>query len=182
MGELLQCSLAVQWMSYHPHFLFRSPEIQLRASVNSSNRSYVLLTIAETLFLAQWHAIRVIPYRFKAGVEIPHPYATPEQIASAPPEKKHALYLFNCAQRSQANFLESHSSIVAAMLIAGLRYPIATSVAGVIWSISRLVYAVGYTWKTGKKGQFRALGEGAWLAQFYLFGLAGWVGWKMLTE
>ncbi|KAK4942922.1 hypothetical protein LTR66_012627 [Elasticomyces elasticus] len=131
--------------------------------------------------IAQWHSIRVGPFRKAAQIPYPQLYATPSQFASATSaEQKLNMYLFNCAQRSHGNFIENQPSFLAALLIAGLRYPVASSVLGAVWSLSRIVYAVGYTKKDGKDGAGRLLGSPFWLAQMALYGMAGLVGWKMV--
>ncbi len=52
---------------------------------------------------------------------------------------------FNAAQRGHQNMLETHYAQLWAMSIAGLRFPIATAVAGLVWSVGRILYAVGYS-------------------------------------
>ncbi|KAK4967540.1 hypothetical protein LTR66_011940 [Elasticomyces elasticus] len=131
--------------------------------------------------IAQWHSIRVGPFRKAAQIAYPQLYATPSQFASATSaEQKLNMYLFNCAQRSHGNFIENQPSFLAALLIAGLRYPVASSVLGAMWGLSRIVYAVGYTKKDGKDGAGRLLGSPFWFAQMALYGMAGLVGWKMV--
>lgn len=143
--------------------------------------SYVVLTASSTFFLAFWHGLRVSSFRKAAHIGYPQPYATEEQISAASDEKKKKdLYLFNCAQRAHGNFLENQPSVLAAMLVAGLEYPIATAVMGAGWSIFRIVYAVGYTSKTQTNGKGRLAGSFFWLFQLGLFGMAGWTGAKML--
>ncbi len=77
-------------------------------------------------------------------MKYPKYYPDSNDYASAAPEKKHEIYLYSCAQRAHGNWLENHPSTAIAMLVAGLRWPIATSVMGVGWTISRIVYALGY--------------------------------------
>jgi glutathione S-transferase len=122
-----------------------------------------------------WHGMRVGPYRKAAGIKYPQYYAEKDDFAKADSEdKKHALYLYNCAQRAHGNFIENHAAAAIAMLVAGLRYPIASSVMGVGWSLCRLAYALGYTQKDRKDGKGRLIGSGFWLFQLGLIGLAGW--------
>ena len=92
------------------------------------------------------------------------------------------MHLFNCAQRGQANFVEHHASIVGAMLVAGMQYPVATAVTGAVWSVSRVLFALGYTRRGVKDGKGRVVGEGAFVATWVLMGMAGWVGWGMVKE
>ncbi len=63
--------------------------------------SYVILTVAGTFFVGFWHAYRVPPFRRVSGMKYPKAYAdSGDMAAAATPEKKQAMYLFNCAQVS----------------------------------------------------------------------------------
>ncbi|KAJ9622768.1 hypothetical protein H2203_006419 [Taxawa tesnikishii (nom. ined.)] len=100
-------------------------------------------------------------------------------MSSADPELKKNMYLFNCAQRAHANYLENHSSVIAAMLIGGIRYPVVTTLMGLGWSVSRVVYALGYTAKDKENGKGRLAGSPMWLFQFGLFIMTGVTGYKL---
>lgn len=65
------------------------------------------------------------------------------------------------------------------MLIAGLRYPVAAAVVGGVWSLNRVVYALGYTnGKEGGKGRYMGI---AWMfAHLGLIGMAGTTAWKFI--
>ena len=56
------------------------------------------------------------------------------------------------AQRSHANFTENQISFLGALLISGLRYPVASAVLGAGWAVSRVFYAIGYS-AGGPKGR-----------------------------
>jgi glutathione S-transferase len=128
-----------------------------------------------------WLAFRVPRFRRKAGVGYPHLYATPEQIDQAPTEdKKLALYLFNCAQRGHHHFLEHYSSTLAALLIAGLKYPVTSAALGVLWSIGRVLYATGYTLVEKKNGSGRHRGTFFWVGQVGLYALVVKTGYDLL--
>lgn len=142
--------------------------------------SLVILSATATMALSTWHGVRVGPYRKKAEVPYPYAYASQEQLAAASGDKKQALYLFNCAQRAHVNFLENHPSMLVAHLIAGLRYPLATTAIGTLWAVFRIMYAIGYTKKDAQEGRGRLVGGGFWLCQLALYGLAATVGVKML--
>jgi glutathione S-transferase len=125
--------------------------------------------------------MRVPFFRKMSGINYPNTYATPEQIANAPSEdKKHAMYVFNCAQRAHYNFLENYTQALAAMLIGGLEHPVTSATLGAVWSVCRIVYAVGYTRSGNKHPSGRYAGAGAWCAQFGLFGLASKTGYNLL--
>lgn len=44
--------------------------------------------------------------------------------------------------------MENHPSVAIAMLIAGLRYPIATTAHGLAWMLFRIIYAVSNNLKS----------------------------------
>jgi glutathione S-transferase len=121
--------------------------------------------------------MRVGPFRKAAKVPYPNAYASPEQIAACDDEKaKHAMYLFNCAQRSHYNFLENYVATLPALMIAGLGYPVAAASSGALWLVFRYMYAVGYTRTDKTNGSGRLVGSGFWLAQFALFSMVGKMG------
>lgn len=161
---------------------------------------WVMATAAGTCFLSFWHGVRVGGFRKAAGIIYPQPYADSANMSAASPEKKKQMYLFNCAQRAHGkafglsremiarlgdlmarytgNYIENHAPFVIAMLLAGLEYPVTATVMGVGWSISRVVYAVGYTKTDQESGKGRLMGAPFWLFQLGAFGLAAWSGIK----
>ncbi|KAF2456392.1 hypothetical protein BDY21DRAFT_372507 [Lineolata rhizophorae] len=146
---------------------------------------YVLIVASSTFFLSTWHAVRVGPFRKRAGIPYPQRYATPEQEAaarSADPARAKAMYLFNCAQRAHGNFLESYPSALAGLLLAGLRFPVAAAATAALWSVFRTLYAVGYTRADREGGKGRLVGSGFWLCQGALYVMAGWAGVGLLME
>lgn len=66
------------------------------------------------------------------------------------------------------------------MLIGGLKYPIASATLGFLWSVFRVLYAVGYTQADKENGKGRYAGVWFWFAQAGLFGLAGKMGYDLL--
>lgn len=119
-------------------------------------------------------------YRKAAGLGYPTPYADSAHLAgAATPEQKHALYLFNCAQRAHGNYLENHGSVLAALLVAGVRYPVTASLLGLGWSVARVAYAVGYTNPGRSDGKGRLIGTPMWLFQLGLYALTAVSGWKL---
>lgn len=90
------------------------------------------------------------------------------------------MYLFNCAQRAHYNFVENYITFLPAMLIAGLRYPVPAAIAGGLWSVFRVLYAVGYTRKDKDNGSGRLVGSAFWLVQFALYGMVGYAGYSLL--
>ena len=60
---------------------------------------YVIVATSATFFLGMWHGGRIGSFRKSAGIGYPKAYADSADLASADPETKKKLYLFNCAQR-----------------------------------------------------------------------------------
>ncbi|KAM0693307.1 hypothetical protein Q7P36_006560 [Cladosporium allicinum] len=141
---------------------------------------YVLVTAATTFFVGFWHGVRVSAFRKPAGVMYPQAYADKSDMSAATPEQKKKMYLFNCAQRAHYNYLENETSFLASLLIAGLRFPIASTVLGAGWIVSRILYAVGYTNPNKENGKGRLIGLTFWLFQVGLYGMVGYTGVKML--
>ncbi|KAK4561703.1 hypothetical protein LTR86_004382 [Recurvomyces mirabilis] len=142
---------------------------------------YVVIATASTCFLGFWHGTRIGVFRKAAGVPYPKAFADSGDLASAETgDQKKRMYLFNCSQRAHANYLENQPSVMIAMLIAGIRFPLWSAGLGAFWMVSRVIYATGYTSPSGTKGEGRLYGSGFWFAQLGLFGLAGWTGYKML--
>lgn len=90
------------------------------------------------------------------------------------------MYLFNCAQRAHGNYLEHLSSVSLATLIAGIEYPVASSVMAAGWMVCRAIYAVGYTNPDKTKGEGRLYGLGHVFFELGLYGLTSWTGIKMV--
>lgn len=86
--------------------------------------------------------------RKASGLKYPIAYASNELA-----EKDNAAYQFNCAQRAHANFTENQTSFLGALLISGLRFPVASAALGAGWALSRVLYAFGYTSGKGPAGR-----------------------------
>jgi glutathione S-transferase len=79
-----------------------------------------------------------------------------------------------------SNYLENETSFIASLLVAGLKFPVAASVLGAGWIVSRILYAVGYTRADKEAGKGRLIGLPFWLFQLGLYGLVMYSGIKML--
>lgn len=111
----------------------------------------------------------------------PKSFAESTDFAAADDEQKKALYLFNCAQRAHANYVENHPSTAIAMLIAGLQHPRTSALLGLIWMFGRIMFALGYTRKDKDNASGRVIGFAIQLPmQLTLWGLAAWTGIKMV--
>ncbi|CAK4034315.1 glutation S-transferase [Lecanosticta acicola] len=142
---------------------------------------YVVATTAFTFFLGLWHGARARPFRTKVKIWAPKAYADTADVAAAKPEQKDDLYLFNCAQRAHANYVENQPSTAIAILLAGLRYPRLSTLLGAGWILGRIIFAIGYTQKKKENGSGRMLGFAIQFPmQLSLWALAGWTGIRML--
>lgn len=108
---------------------------------------YVLLAATSTLFVNTLHSMFTSVARKKAGVKYPAAYASNEAA-----EKDPNVYVFNCAQKSHANFTENLTPFLGALLVSGLRYPVLAAALGAGWAACRAVYAWGYV-KSGPGGR-----------------------------
>jgi glutathione S-transferase len=166
--------------------------------------SYVLFVSLGSVLVGVWHGLLTGKYRGRAKVVYPHCYASSERIASAPigpPAKgkpdatykptKVDLYLFNCAQRAHANFVEHHTGFLTTLLIAGLKYPTAAAGLGLTWTVGRIIYAIGYMQAPARgkyaeedlnvlKGRKRLWGSFYEVAHLGLLILAGMSSWKLV--
>ena len=100
------------------------------------NYGYVLLAAASSFILNTWHSANTGKYRKAAKIPYPAAYAP----SSRTDEDAHK---FNCAQRAHANFIENQPSMLGALLLAGLKFPITSAILGVAWTVSRYLYMVG---------------------------------------
>lgn len=113
-----------------------------------SDYGYVLLAATTTFFVNTYHVSLTTKARKKSGLKYPVAYASKE-LADKDPN----AYMFNCAQRAHANFTENLTPFLGALLVTGLRYPILAACLGGGWTLSRIVYAAGYTSSSGPKGR-----------------------------
>lgn len=131
--------------------------------------SLVLVVATSTFFINSLHVQLTSKYRKASGLKYPIPYASNE-LADKDPK----AYQFNCAQRAHSNFTENQTSFLGALLVTGLRYPVAAATIGAGWAVSRVIYALGYTSGQGPKG--RTIGSiGSFLSDSILKLMAGYV-------
>ncbi|CAO2651692.1 Nn.00g042620.m01.CDS01 [Neocucurbitaria sp. VM-36] len=140
---------------------------------------YVLLAAVSTFFVGVWHGGRVGSFRKAAKIPYPYEYASYEQVQTASPANSKLMLAFNAAQRAHQNFNENHPTALGAMLIAGLKYPVAVGVLGAVWSVNRVVYAVGYTRSGGEGGKGRYYGALWMLAHYAMVLMAGKAAWDL---
>ncbi|MCJ1469051.1 hypothetical protein MMC07_007683 [Pseudocyphellaria aurata] len=146
------------------------------AATANARSSYVIITAALSTFLTQWHAVQTGKLRTAAKVKYPNAYCSESEA-----KEDKAKYLFNCAQRAHANFLEHQPAFMAPLLLAGLSYPIPSAAMGLTWCVGRVVYALGYTNKNKVDGAGRNIGNFFWLPELGLQITALLTGYKMIT-
>ncbi|KAL8925639.1 MAG: hypothetical protein Q9172_002143 [Xanthocarpia lactea] len=131
-----------------------------------SEYGYVLFTAYLSSLVGYWHMPYTASYRKAAKVPYPNAYAT-----AAETKESKEKYLFNCAQRSHATFLEHQPQFLITLLISGLKFPLFSSAMGVLWCVGRVVYAKGYTDPAKEKGESRIKGSRIfWLGTVGLLG------------
>ena len=135
--------------------------------------SYVLAACVSTFFVGAWHGGRVGGFRKAAKIPYPYEYASYEQVQTASPPSRSAMLAFNSAQRAHQNFNENHVTALGAMLISGLRYPVAAAVLGAVWSVNRVIYASGYSRSGEDGGKGRYYGALGIIAHYVLLLMSG---------
>ncbi|KAL8342462.1 hypothetical protein RB598_004053 [Gaeumannomyces tritici] len=133
---------------------------------------YVLMVASSSFLLSFIHGLFTVSARKKSGLAYPVSYAD-KALADKDPN----AYAFNCAQRAHANFTENHTSFLGALLISGLRTPLASASLGAAWVFSRLLYAKMYS-AGGPKARTTGI-LGHYLTAYPLIVMAGYTGWAM---
>lgn len=93
--------------------------------------------------------------------------STANQLASPQPKAD----AFNCAQRAHTNYLENAPQTMLLTLVAGLKYPAATTLIGATWVVMRVLFLYGYVYSGQAAGAGRKYGGGFWFAQMALWGM-----------
>ncbi|KZZ88712.1 glutathione S-transferase [Ascosphaera apis ARSEF 7405] len=117
-------------------------------------------------FLSFVHGAVVTGVRKNAKIEYPNTYATAQQCKESREAEK-----FNCAQRAHANLLENLPQTIITTLVAGLAYPQGATIAGLLWSIARVLFLQGYVWSGKPRGMGRFRGAWFWFPQIALWGM-----------
>ena len=136
--------------------------------------SYVLLVAASSVWVGIAHTFVTGHFRGRAKVPFPNAYASANEVATSK-EK----FLFNCAQRAHAQFLEHYPLFLTSLAVAGLRDPTWAAGLGASWIVARFMFLWGYTRATGNEnGRGRYWGGWYQFPQIGLMGMAMWTGWK----
>eukprot|EP01116_Phalansterium_solitarium_P002662 TRINITY_DN1281_c0_g1_i1.p1 TRINITY_DN1281_c0_g1~~TRINITY_DN1281_c0_g1_i1.p1 ORF type:complete len:149 (+),score=43.33 TRINITY_DN1281_c0_g1_i1:98-544(+) len=104
-----------------------------------SEYGYVVGVAASTGFFLLYLGSKVGAARKKYDVKYPTMY-----VDQAIAEKDKGKHIFNCVQRGHQNALEIYPTVLALLLLGGLKHPLVCSVSGVVWMAGRLLYAQGY--------------------------------------
>ena len=139
--------------------------------------SYVILAASSTFVMGIVHGMYTGGFRKQAKIPYPNAYATAEEAS-----KNTLAWQFNAAQRAHANYQENQTSVLAAILIAGLKYPLISAGLGAAWTVNRFFFMTGYTNAKKSDGSGRFNGAAFWLCQFALFGLSIATGVSMLKN
>eukprot|EP00094_Tigriopus_californicus_P003026 TCALIF_02915-PA protein Name:"Similar to Mgst3 Microsomal glutathione S-transferase 3 (Mus musculus)" AED:0.03 eAED:0.08 QI:199/0.75/0.8/1/0.25/0.4/5/109/152 len=138
---------------------------------------YVILAGATSAFMVMWKAIKVGQARKAHNIKYPVMYST----------ENGGDNVFNCVQdqlsydfafkkRSHQNTLEVYPQFLFFLATGGISCPRFCAGAGLLWTISRIVYALGYS--TGKPEK-RMQGAFGYLGYFGLWGCSIYTGLKM---
>ncbi|CAL1539293.1 unnamed protein product [Lymnaea stagnalis] len=122
---------------------------------------YVAFVVAGSWGVLNYLGFRVMQARKKYDVQYPKLYS----------ETSHE---FNCIQRAHQNTLEVYPQFLGFLLLGGLQLPRLSAAFGVVWLLSRIVYAHGYyTFDPAKRnrGAFGYIGFLGLLVNTVLFGL-----------
>jgi len=101
---------------------------------------YVVLVGVSSAVVMTYLGSRVIGAREKCKVALPSLYA--DQAEALKDKDKH---LFNCYQRGHQNALESYAQNLMLLFVGGLKHPLISSGAGLVWILGRILYAQGYS-------------------------------------
>ncbi|KAK3585329.1 hypothetical protein CHS0354_004595 [Potamilus streckersoni] len=108
---------------------------------------YVIFTGLGSTFVNMWMAYNVGAARKKYEVKYPVMY------------HKEEGHVFNCIQRAHQNTLESYPQFLMLLFIGGLQYPKISAGTGVVYLISRILYAKGYYTGDPEKRRWGAFGH-----------------------
>ena len=97
----------------------------------SPEYGYVVMVGTGMVFVNLWKMMKIGGLRKKLNIKYPTMYSDEHPI-------------FNCYQRAHQNTLEFVPFFYPALLTAGLRHPIGAAIAGSVFCIGRVIYAIGY--------------------------------------
>ncbi|KAG9240914.1 hypothetical protein BJ878DRAFT_259975 [Calycina marina] len=136
------------------------------------NYGFVILAASSSLVLNVVHTMNTGKYRKEAEVAYPACYAPSSRTDIE-------AVRFNSAQRAHANFTEHLTPFITALLVSGLKFPVASASMGAVWSVSRFFYMRGYSQALKAEGKGRyagGLGIGHTLVELILIGTTAYTG------
>lgn len=149
--------------NFQPLKVLAEPVLNLGLfSVSKAVALVALINVLGTSVSLMYMAVSVGGARNKYKVFYPDMYAKGDDEDS----KK-----FNCVQRGHQQALEIHPSFVFSSLIAGLRHPLTTTLAGALWIASRIRFFNNYA-NLGAEKRYDFLSRQHWNALAAVFILA----------
>ncbi|CAF1126927.1 unnamed protein product [Rotaria sordida] len=100
-------------------------------------------------FVLQYMGVNVMKARKRFSIEYPKLYSSD----SDPQSKK-----FNCIQRGHQHTLEVYPEFLLMLSLGSIRYPVISSIGGVIWLIGRIIFFQGYSTGQPEKRRYGSFG------------------------
>lgn len=123
----------------------------------------VILSAVFNWFVLMWQALKVAQARKEHDVKYPTLYENkfPSQ--------------FNCVQRAHQNSLEWSPAFLAFLFVGGMSSPVTSTIAGMLYNVGRIYYALGYYEGNPHKGLWGLYGL------FYLCFASVYTAFQILT-
>jgi len=125
---------------------------------------YVILVAVASIIMIMWKGMRVGAARKKFDVPYPNMYSDKDPV-------------FNCIQRAHQNTLENYPQFLVLLFVAGLQCPVYSSIAGLVWILGRIAYALGY-YSGDPKNRMR--GAFGYFGLFFLLGTSIYSALKII--
>ncbi|CAF1390448.1 unnamed protein product [Rotaria magnacalcarata] len=100
-------------------------------------------------FVLQYMGVNVMKARKRYNIEYPKLYTV---------ESDQESKTFNCIQRGHQHSLEVYPEFLLMLGLGSIRYPLISSVGGVIWLVGRIVFFRGYATGHAEKRRYGSFG------------------------